>query len=384
MGNCLSADSDNQVPVIRKHHRNPKETEVSQVSLGPSVKEDELDLAPPETSGGDGGCRDSFQLDFVRQQQRSEGLGSLQCRFSSLANAQRHASTKQRPLLVLDFVGDASTDKLFSHPLLVEAAESLFVVVRLPHDEKTTGKGSIRVMNENEAVEQVAEKFFSLASLCSTMVRGLQVCQCAVPVYLQLLLEEETGRRRGERRVDREATFGMLDSQVGEVEFGGLDGVLATRSGHIGRQPVVQVTYDSTKLSYCNLVRYALQQNVADTVYFQSNDEKTGARMELQRVDSGAELVSFLGITIQPSVDAKRALRQTMLRFVPLTDLQSTRANRLVHRGVFNEAMRLLSPRQGTILMRSMQAKGLQEVIDVPIGRAWLRLSGGEEASNCT
>jgi len=322
-----------------------------------------------------------FKLEFIGCE-HDEGLGALQCRYSSVSDAREESTTSQKPLLLLDFAGDSTTDEVFSHPLLAEAADSLFIAVRLPAEEPLIGKGSVRVVSSDgtDTLGQVPESLLSVASVSMLMVKGLTLAQTTIPVYLQLLSEEQNGRQQWQsngRRIDRHALFGVSDSTEGEVEFGGLDGVLATRCGHVGRQPVVQLTYDSTRLSFCSLVRFAVQQNLADVVYYQSSDEKIAARMELQRVEATtSELVSFLGTTtIQPSVNAKIGLRQTMLRFVPMTDLQATRANRLAQRGAFNEATRLLSPRQGMILMRSMQAKGLIEAVDVPIKQAWKRLS---------
>lgn len=53
---------------------------------------------------------------------------------------------------------------------------------------------------------------------------------------------------------------------------------------------------------------------------------------------------------------SKPALRESHLRFVPLTPLQATRANRLVYQGKFHLAMKLLSPRQGMLLMQALRS----------------------------
>jgi hypothetical protein len=52
---------------------------------------------------------------------------------------------------------------------------------------------------------------------------------------------------------------------------------------------------------------------------------------------------------------SKPALRDTHLRFVPMTPYQAARANQLVHAGKFHLAMQLLSPRQGMVLMHALR-----------------------------
>jgi len=53
---------------------------------------------------------------------------------------------------------------------------------------------------------------------------------------------------------------------------------------------------------------------------------------------------------------SKPSLRESHLRFVPLTPFQATRANALVYQGKFHLAMQLLSPRQGMLLMHALRS----------------------------
>ena len=53
---------------------------------------------------------------------------------------------------------------------------------------------------------------------------------------------------------------------------------------------------------------------------------------------------------------SKPSLRESHLRFVPLTPYQATRANQLVFEGKFHLAMKLLSPRQGMLLMHALRS----------------------------
>jgi hypothetical protein len=221
----------------------------------------------------------------------------------------------------------------------------------------------------------------SVLEVVSLMIEGLETFQNPVPRYLRLLHEEEVGRTRIFRegsleRADRQAFFGTNDFCAGEVEFGGLSGVLATRIGHVNHQEVIQVTYDPSRLCFCSLIRFAIEHKLVNTVYYQTNDERIASQIELQKVNSEVLIAKFSG-TMRPEViHSKYALRKTILSFVPLTDLQATRANFLVDKGAFDEAVHLLSPWQGRIMMSAMRCSkknnGLS--LDVPIIRAWERI----------
>jgi hypothetical protein len=114
---------------------------------------------------------------------------------------------------------------------------------------------------------------------------------------------------------------------------------------------------------------------VGEIIYYRTNDERIAALTEIQHVRES--LTEFLD-TLQLDNDPKRALRQSLvLRFVPLTELQATRANRLAHLGPFNEAMHLLSPRRGSLFMQALKITAqisLRVVVDVPILPAGMSL----------
>ena len=318
-------------------------------------------------------------------------LGCIRYSFSRLEDAKREAAASQKPILYIDFYipGDTSIGgNILSHPLIVEAAETLFVPVQFRHDYAPVNVANqisyttVRILDYcgDDLVKPIKDKQLTLASLASAMIGALIACDLNVPTYLTLVKEEQDARRWDGplnclRRIDREAIFGVQCPHQSEVHFGGLDGVISTRSGYYDGQDVCQVTYDTTRLSYCSLVRHALQQEITSIVYYRSSEERVVGIIEQTRLNAyRTELVELHeDQTIHQSVDPKHALRTTMLRFVPLTNLQSTRANRLVSLGAFNEAMHLLSPRQGHMLMRAMQndPNTKKEAVDIPITVAW-------------
>ncbi len=333
-----------------------------------------------------------------------EELGSIRYLCTSLTDAQQHAEKLQKPIFCIesDVPGDTSCgSEVLSHPLIVEAAESFFVSTVLINpplnfDDSISStsrcikrsRTRLRILDatgreiSNCAVD--GNDVMSVATVVEAIISGLELYKIETPRYLQLLQEEEIGKwcrqlavAGVQKRVDRQAIFGVSDAAIGEVEFAVLYGVLAVKAGQIEHQKVVQVTYDSSRLCYCNLVRHALKRNVADVIYSQNHEERMGARMEAVGAEANPTIVEYPG-SMQPSHDPKHYLRRTMLRFVPLTDLQAMRANHLVHNGVFNEAMRLLSPRQGFILMqviRNGNRRHLRETVDVPIACAWKSVS---------
>lgn len=334
-----------------------------------------------------------LSYNLVKNQHAELGYLNFQC--LSMTDAIKRASDMAKPILCVhaDFPGDIHAGReIFSHPLIVEACESLFISVypkeaeierRIQPQSRLSGKTLVRLLDRsaNEVTSIISDKL-TRAGLLEKMIETLEFCEQPVPTYLSILLEEErcfsevgVGVKR--RTTDRRCAFAVDNAAVAEVEFAGLDGVIATRTGWIDRTSAVEVTFDSKRLSYGCLVRFALKQSICTVIYFCNNEERIAAQVEVERVNGSTRFQSYMGM-IQPDCDPKHALRMTPLRFVPLTDLQATRVNRLVHIGKFNEATHLLSPRQGLILMSAMRMamkKSFHQVIDVPILPAWISVS---------
>ena len=359
-----------------------------------------------------------------------EELGNIHFEFDNLEEARQASVRRERPILCIEaeVPGDVTTGTtIFSHPLIVEAAESLFVTVQPrqlePQDENEDDSGGVddsfgysfdrrfftnsscrthvRILDDRGVDVLPLVENMGLAQVVDAMVLGLESYRTHVPKYLQLFLEEESGKRQvlsktRSREIQRRAVFGMFDHVQAEVAFAGLDGVLSTRSGVFGnRQQAVEVFYDSTRLSFCALVRHSLRAAGVNLVYFESNDERIAAQLEVQRYEGSIGKIQQRYADEQdeakPSIkimkgygnmraiqNPKPALRGSILKFVPMTGLQATQANRFIHLQQFHKAMHLLSPRQGLIAMQAMQAhrsNAFQDVVDVPICTAWNELS---------
>jgi hypothetical protein len=326
------------------------------------------------------------------------GFSEYLCAHSSTERIRMMCVQSMRPMLCFEFreLADLITiRRAFSHPLLVEAAESLFLVVlKFVKEQEVVKEGLqldliIRILDSkgNDIVDPLRSGDVNISCILGLMTRGLHAAGIKIPMYLLLLKYEQEGKKclfpdGSLKRIDRQAVFGTSSPQECEVFFGEFDGVFSTSLGLIDRCHVIEIGYNSTLICYCKLIRYALQERIIDLIYHKTNDEKIAALIEIKNIDSAVKLAPFPGI-IKPSIETKYALRQTMLRYVPLTDLQATKANRLIALGVFNEATHLLSPKQGSILMRCINNKSkeaLKEVINLPINEAWREISKCDES----
>ena len=348
----------------------------------------------------------------LKKNQYFDELGYMHFDCGTLGEAQPLAIASGKPMLAIEVRIPGDTDvgrDIFCHPLIVEACQSLFVpVVRIIEDKQDESPRQYNIRSGPTFVQRAPSgkpcrtkvafldphsgeflatplygDMLTPVGMVSSMAHVLaNWSSCfGVPKYLSLLCEEEMGKIDGvnkqrPRPKDYVAFFALEDSAKGEVEFAGLDGVFATRVVFISGRRAVEVSYDSCKMAHCSLIRHALNRDMVIIAYYKTNDEKRAAEVEIARANVvSVGLEKFEG-GIQSDNDPKRALRKTPLRFVPMTDIQATRANRLVHLGRFDEAVHLLSPQQGAILMQAMRLSGsFHEVVDVPIGVAWTSVS---------
>lgn len=324
-------------------------------------------------------------------------LGAIQYQHNEIVNAKDHAKECGLPIFCVEAEAPGDIDagkEVLTHPLVVEAAETLFVTVApivdsknnrnryRPSKERKAWYTTISFLDKdgNELVPSIGGDQLCATVLVESMIKSLRLLDLTVPSFLEILREEESGKQRVlpngvVKRIDRQAMFGVKDHATGEVELGGLSGVLQTEPGCSKGQRVIRVTYDSKSLSYGTLLQFALSHKVGNVVYYQSQDERVAMRMEINRMYEKPEAVKLDEETkFYPIHHSKSALRKTEMRYVPLTELQATRANRLIHLGSFNEATHLLSPRQGVILMKcynKVSERSATENVHVPIEKAW-------------
>jgi len=249
---------------------------------------------------------------------------------TDLDEALARAAGSGRSVLALYREPEGLTDQ----PLVAEAVEDLFVPLVIP-----AGEGGCRVFDADEhdlvPPETAVETPGQLARF---MVTALEVDGAEAPRWLRLVTDENNA---GERRM---LTLAMFCYWEGEAKLGDLDGVLATRSGMMGGDEVVEVVYDPARLDFDRLVDEAGEMDCARTVYAHTAADLSRAR----------ELV---GDTAAPSPDraeriedseVKYALRRTPLARLPLTPMQATKINADIRLGP--DPRRWLSPRQLELL----------------------------------
>lgn len=127
--------------------------------------------------------------------------------------------------------------------------------------------------------------------------------------------------------------------------MGSLDGVQSTESGWIGPHEVVTVTFDPELVSYPALLGHAKEHGCTNRVWATTDSQLGAAREAL------GDIAVPLGETaIRPAKasDQLYYLRNSPLRFLPLTPLQARRVNGAMY--LRKEPKAWLSPRQLELL----------------------------------
>ncbi len=268
---------------------------------------------------------------------------------------QAKAQSKQsgKPILILfDEVPGCGTcvrygQAVLSHPLLVEAAETLFVPVAIYNNTGGKDRKVLKSFGEptwNNPVVRIVDHArapmsariagdYSLSGLTTAMIGALKKAGRSVPKYLELLHAEQSAPQT------QRATFSMYCFWSGEVCLGEAEGVVRTSPGFLSGREVVEVEFDPSKLSYADLLHHAKSRSCADGVFTRNAVEERQA----QAVFKGRAHQS--GDRARASrKDDKYQLRHTAWRFVPMTDLQRSKANALIGRR--QSPASVLSPRQ--------------------------------------
>ncbi len=265
------------------------------------------------------------------------------------------AAAKQsgRPLLLLfQEIPGCATCKNFgsgplSQPLLVDAIESEFVPVVVTNNRPGADAAALQRFDEPACNNPVLRFFaadgtellsrrdgiWEAAAVASRLEAALRAAGRAVPPYLALAAAEA---RSG---AAVRATFGMHCFWEGEAALGGLDGVLATRAGHLQGE-VVEVTFLPELLSYERLLQIALEHDPGLRAFARDETQWEAARRKLGAQASRSDAP----VRAASDADQKWYLRQSPFASLPLTPAQAARMNADVAAG--RDPSRWLSPRQ--------------------------------------
>ncbi len=241
---------------------------------------------------------------------------------------------------------------VLSHPLIVEAAETLFVPVAIYNNiegpdkitltsfkEKAWNNPVVRIVSaDRTALTPRLGEDYSLAGLASTMVAALQKLERPVPEYLSLVATEHAARRAGLAR----ATFVMHCFWEGEAALGKLPATVSTLPGFVDKVEVVDVEFDPKVMSYESLLNEAQRLDCAAQVFTHNPEQQ---RLAAKLVGDAA--TPFAG-TVRPDKEPKYYLANSPYRHVPMTPTQASRVNAAL--GLKGKPDRFLSPRQRKIL----------------------------------
>lgn len=273
------------------------------------------------------------------------------------------STTEKKPIFLLfQEVPGCSTcqnygKNVLSHPLIVEAIESLFVPVAIFNNKRGADAKVLDYYKEpswnNPVVRIVDAKKENLVNrvngnytqlgIVQAMREALQVSNLSVPNYLTLLEEELLAEQTGTNAV----VFSMYCFWTGEKEIGKLDGVVETQAGFMNGREVVSVKYDPSVIAYNDLLRSSNQASCASTVYTADETQSEATKSIL-----GKGKVADLG-KFKQDKEPKYYLGKTVYRFVPMTQIQATKVNSLIGQRQLPDT--LLSPRQ-LALLKEIQA----------------------------
>ncbi len=276
----------------------------------------------------------------------------------SFDDALEHARKRNKPLLVLfQEVPGCGTctdygDKVLSHPLIVDAVETLFVPVAIYNniegddervlkmfDEPAWNNPVVRIMTADKRplAPRVADEY-TVGQLAEAILAARVAQNREIPAYLSTLAEEQAAPNNHLET----ATLAMHCFWEGESALGDVPGILSTRAGFVGKDEVVEVTFDRDRIDYASIIKKAQSLDCASRVYTRDD----GQQREASQIVSSNAVRS--DERIRPDKDPKYYLSQTPYRYVPMVELQAMRINHAIHEK--GDVDGLLSPSQLRLL----------------------------------
>ncbi len=251
---------------------------------------------------------------------------------NDLQEALALAAENGRPVLAL--YRDGGAGGLTAQPLMAEAAEDLFIPLLLPAGSARDGE-DCRIFDARERdLVPPADAVETPGQLALMMVRAVEAGNGRVPRWLRLVAEENGAEGR------RMISLAMFCFWEGEAKLGNLDGVLATRSGMMDQDEVVEVVYDPQVLGLDALVRSAQKMDCASAVYAHTADDLDQARKVVgDRAKPAPERARMVD-----DDQVKYALKRTPMARLPLTPMQAAKINADIR--LEENPSRWLSPRQ--------------------------------------
>jgi len=273
-------------------------------------------------------------------------------------DAKVRAIKEDKPLLVFfQEVPGCNTasgygKRVMTHPLIIEAIESLFVPVAIynnvgGHDreilnsfnEPSWNNPVVRIITpEGRSLSPRLNGDYTRSGLVNSMVEALKNRDLPVPSYLEILQKEFSAKNTQKDK----AVFSMYCFWTGEAGLGNIEGVVSTQPGFMGGREVVQVEFDTNVISYSDLINNARKKNISKTVFVKNDSERKTAEKIL-----ASNSVLNVG-TFRLDNEPKYYTSKTVYRYLPLTQLQASLVNSAI--GNRTSPDKYLSPRQLKIL----------------------------------
>ena len=257
----------------------------------------------------------------------------------------------------------------------MEAIENEFIPVLVYNNKKGPDEAILKSFQEpalnNPVVRFVngqgqdviprRDGVWSTQGIVARMIEALEELERPVPAYLRLAADGLSTSRAV-------ATFAMHCYWEGEAKLGACDGVLDTRAAWLEGKEVVEVTYDPERITYADLLSQAQQMQCASTVFARSDEQLRIARESVgeavRRTDEATRDAK--------ASDQKYRLRNSPLRFLPLTPLQAVRVNSALARG--DNPAPFLTPHQQKLARVLTKDSGLREKLEEKAGE-----NGGQQ-----
>ena len=274
--------------------------------------------------------------------------------------------------------------RVLSHPLIVEAIETLFIPVAVFNNRAGADREALERFREpawNNPVVRIVDAddnsltpriagAYTRAALVDGMVDALGKSKREIPTYLALLQEELAARAAGTEA----GVFAMPCFWSGEGKLGALPGVVATRPGFLHGKEVVEIEFDPAVLPYEDLVKEARARRCTTTVFTRDRAQQQTAR------DIVGERARRSDDAIRPDGVPKYFLAQFYWRHVPMTGLQAARVNAAIGRR--EDPRPYLSPRQQELhdTIRAHPRHDWPDVLgDAALAGAWDRVQAAAD-----
>lgn len=272
-----------------------------------------------------------------------------------LDTALQESKASKKPVLVLfqeipGCIGCRTFgSEVLTHPLLVEAIETLFIPV-LVYNNRAGGKDQewleryrepawnyqvIRFLgSDGKDLIPRKDRVWTIDGVTSRMVVALQQAGRPVPQYLKALqLEFDTDNHA-------QIGFAMACFWTGEYYLGKADGVIATEAGWYDNREITLVTYHRKQIEIDALIDYAASVRCAQRVY-----PPPGVVVDKRRFEAKALRLEKYRLA-KPSDQKKQLERWPEVHQIEgLTAMQQVKLNSFLPDDK-KRALQWLSPRQ--------------------------------------